>query len=116
MIKFCLIKTVEPILKNPKKELSEENPVKAYKLTISDGKRDYTVVSAIVDLFKPEDLLGHAVTFDFSLEPKEIRGFVSEAMIHLNEKDELITQDFDDVIGATYDPITHTITVANNEE
>lgn len=33
-IEWCEILSVDNILKNPKKELSEENPVKAYKLTI----------------------------------------------------------------------------------
>jgi methionyl-tRNA synthetase len=86
-IRFAEILTVEPILKNAKKELSEENPVKAYKLTIDNGSEHRTVVSAIVDLFKPEQLLGITTPFVMDMEPKEIRGFMSEAMIFLDEKE-----------------------------
>lgn len=86
-IQFAEIISVEPILKNAKKELSEENPVKAYKLTIDNGTEQRTVVSAIVDLFTPEQLLGVVTTFIMDMEPKEIRGFMSEAMIFLDEKE-----------------------------
>ncbi len=87
-IKFAEITAVEPILKNPKKEFSEENPIKAYKLTIDAGEEaTRTVVSAITDLFTPEELLGKTTTFVTSLPPREIRGFLSQAMIHLNEGD-----------------------------
>ena len=113
MIKFCEIQIVEPILKNAKNPLSAENPVKAYKLTIYDGEKQLTVVSAIVDLFKPEDLLKQTVTFDFSYPPKEIRGFVSEAMIYLTDNDKLITTDLDFTLGASYNPVTGDITIAS---
>jgi methionyl-tRNA synthetase len=85
-IKFAEITAVEPILKNPKKEFSEENPVKAYKLTIDAGEETTrTVVSAIAELFTPDELLGKTTTFVMDLPPREIRGFMSQAMIHLNE-------------------------------
>lgn len=83
LIKFCEIQDVEPILKNPKKELSEENPVKAYKLTIDTGTELRTVVSAIADIFNREDLLNKVTTFELDLEPKAMRGFISEGMIVL---------------------------------
>lgn len=86
-LKFCTITSVEVILKNPKKELSEENPIKAYKLTVEDiDGKNYTVVSAITDIFKPEDLLNKKSAFNFGYPPKEIRGVMSEAMIILNEQ------------------------------
>lgn len=113
MIKFCEIQNVEPILKNPKKELSEENPTKAYKLTIYDGQKQLTVVSAIVDLFKPESLLNQVVTFDFNYPPMEIRGFISEAMIYLTSDNKLIASDLDFIVGATYDAATQNITINN---
>ncbi len=86
-IKFCLIEDVQPILKNPKKEFSAENPIKAYKLTIDTGTEKRTVVSAITELFTQDELLGKTTTFELSLPPKEIRGFVSEGMIHLNQEE-----------------------------
>lgn len=82
---WCKIKEVTPILKNPKKELSEDNPVKAYKLLIDTGSEERTVVSAIADLFSAKDLLGAITTFQLNLPSREIRGFVSQAMIVLNE-------------------------------
>lgn len=84
-IRFAEILEVQPILKNPKKEPSEENPVKAYKLRIDTGNGERTVVSAIVDIFTPEQLLGKTTTFVMDLPPAQIRGFESQAMIHLNE-------------------------------
>ncbi len=86
-IRFAEILSVEPVLKNAKKELSEENSVKAYKLTIDNGSEQRTVVSAVVNLFKPEQLLGKTTTFVMDMAPKEIRGFMSEAMIFLDEKE-----------------------------
>ena len=89
ILKFCQIKSVDPILKNPKKWLSEENPLKAYRLIVDTGTETINVVSAIVDLFSPEDLLNKVVAFDVDLDPKEIRGFISKGMICL-DKDKLI--------------------------
>lgn len=84
-IKFCKITSVEPILKNPKKEPGPDNPVKAYKLIIDTGTEARLVVSAIADLFTADYLLGKVTTFVLSLPPKEIRGFVSNGMIQLDE-------------------------------
>ncbi len=87
-IKFAEIIAIEPILKNAKKELSEDNPIKAYKLTIDAGEETTrTVVSAITELFTQEEPLGKTTTFVMDLPPREIRGFMSQAMIHLNESE-----------------------------
>lgn len=87
-IKFCKITNVENILKNPKKEFdATENPVKAYKLTISLGTEERTVVSAITQYYTPELLLNKITTFQTDLPPATIRGFTSEAMIYLIDRD-----------------------------
>ncbi len=93
-IEWCEILSVDNILKNPKKELSEDNPVKAYKLMIQvpGEEKTRTVVSAIVDLYKPEELLGITTTFEIGLSPKEIRGFLSEGMIFLSVENKLNTK------------------------
>lgn len=87
-IRFAEVLQVENILKNPKKEQSEENPVKAYKLRIDTGAEERTVVSAITELFTAEQLLGKTTTFVMDLPPVMIRGFESQAMIYLNENTE----------------------------
>ncbi len=86
-IRFSEIVSVEPILKNAKNELSEDNPVKAYKLVIDTGEETRTVVSSIVGLFTQEELIGKVTTFVMDLPPAKIRGFESQAMIYLNESE-----------------------------
>jgi len=80
-IRFCKIESVEEILKNPKKEKSSENPVKAYKLNIFTGEENREVVTNIVDKFQPQDLVEKVTTFVLNLPATEIRGVLSRGMI-----------------------------------
>lgn len=82
-VRICKILTVEDILKNPKKEKSDENPVKAYKLTIDTGTEQRTVVTNVVGMFAPSDLEGKQSAFILNLEPATIRGVESRGMIML---------------------------------
>ena len=80
-IRFCTILSATDILKNPKKEPGEDNPVKAYHLVIDTGFDTRDVVTNIVDKFSKEDLTGKCTTFVLNLEPSVIRGVLSKGMI-----------------------------------
>lgn len=80
-IRFCNIVSATDILKNPKKEPSEDNPVKAYHLVVDTGFDTRDIVTNIVDKFSKEDLIGKCIPFVLNLEPSEIRGVLSKGMI-----------------------------------
>lgn len=60
---------------------------KMLKLTVEfgEGIGTKTVVSGIGDHFGADDLIGTYLPFVMNLEPREIRGIVSEAMIVMAE-------------------------------
>lgn len=83
-IRMCKILKVESILKNPKKEWSNENPVKAYKLLIDTGIDQRECVTNLVE-FSPTALLNQVYPFVLNLPEGPIRGVVSKAMIIATE-------------------------------
>ena len=58
---------------------------KLLKLTIDTGIDQRTVVSGIAEFFAPEEIIGKQVAILVNLEPREIKGIVSQGMILMAE-------------------------------
>ncbi|MFD2597965.1 methionine--tRNA ligase [Sphingobacterium corticis] len=58
---------------------------KLLKLTIDTGIDQRTVVSGIAEFFKPEEIVGRQVSILVNLEPREIKGIMSQGMILMAE-------------------------------
>lgn len=58
---------------------------KLLKLTIDTGIDERTVVSGIAEFFNPEDIVGKQVSILVNLEPREIKGILSQGMILMVE-------------------------------
>lgn len=58
---------------------------KLLKLTIDTGIDQRTVVSGIAEFFSPEEIVGKQVAILVNLEPREIKGIVSQGMILMAE-------------------------------
>lgn len=58
---------------------------KLLKLKIDTGIDQRTVVSGIAEFFKPEDIVGKQVSILVNLEPREIKGIMSQGMILMAE-------------------------------
>lgn len=58
---------------------------KLLKLTIDTGIDQRTVVSGIAEFFAPEDIIGRQVSILVNLEPREIKGILSQGMILMAE-------------------------------
>lgn len=58
---------------------------KLLKLTIDTGIDQRTVVSGIAEFFAPEEIVGKQVAILVNLEPREIKGIVSQGMILMAE-------------------------------
>ena len=58
---------------------------KLLKLTIDTGIDQRTVVSGIAEFFAPEDIVGRQVAILVNLEPRTIKGIVSQGMILMAE-------------------------------
>ncbi len=54
---------------------------KLLQFTIADGLDNRTILSGIAQYYKPEDLVGKQVLFIANLEPRKIRGIVSQGML-----------------------------------
>ena len=54
---------------------------KLLQLKIDDGLKGRTIVSGIAKHYKPEDLVGKQVCFIANLEPRKLKGVLSEGMI-----------------------------------
>jgi len=52
-----------------------------YKLTISIGDEDRTLVAGLAQYYKPEELLGKKIIVLTNLEPKKLRGILSQGML-----------------------------------
>lgn len=61
---------------------------KLLKLTIDTGLDERTVVSGIAEYFEPEAIIGHQVSILVNLEPREIKGILSQGMILMAENAE----------------------------
>jgi len=58
---------------------------KLLKLTIDTGIDQRTVVSGIAEYYEPENIIGQKVSILVNLEPREIKGIVSQGMILMAE-------------------------------
>ncbi len=58
---------------------------KLLKLKIDTGIDKRTVVSGIAEYYKPEDIIGKQVSVLVNLEPRELRGIMSQGMILMAE-------------------------------
>ena len=58
---------------------------KLLKLTIDTGIDQRTVVSGIAEYFEPEAIVGKQVSILVNLEPREIKGILSQGMILMSE-------------------------------
>ncbi len=58
---------------------------KLLKLKIDTGLDQRTVVSGIAEYFEPENIIGQQVSILVNLEPREIKGIVSQGMILMAE-------------------------------
>jgi methionyl-tRNA synthetase len=58
---------------------------KLLKLTIDTGLDERTVVSGIAEYYEPEAIIGQRVSILVNLEPREIKGIVSQGMILMAE-------------------------------
>ncbi|NDW09986.1 methionine--tRNA ligase [Dysgonomonas sp. 520] len=54
---------------------------KLLQFLIDDGMKKRTIISGIAQWYKPEDLVGKQVCFIANLEPRKLRGVMSEGMI-----------------------------------
>ena len=61
---------------------------KLLKLTIDTGLDQRTVVSGIAEYFQPEAIIGKQVSILINLEPREIKGILSQGMILMAENAE----------------------------
>jgi len=61
---------------------------KLLKLTLDTGIDKRTVVSGIAEFFDPDDLPGKQVSILVNLEPRKIRGVVSQGMVLMAEDEE----------------------------
>lgn len=61
---------------------------KLMKLTIDTGIDQRTVVSGIAEHFEPENIIGQQVSILVNLEPREIKGILSQGMILMAENAE----------------------------
>ena len=55
------------------------------KLLIDTGVDQRTVVSGIAEFFEPADVIGKQVSILINLEPREIKGIMSQGMILMAE-------------------------------
>jgi len=69
-------------------EASEiEGASKLLKLTVDIGDKKVTLIAGIKDVYKPEDIVGKEVPVLVNLEPRKIKGILSEGMILAAELD-----------------------------
>jgi len=61
--------------------VSVENSEKLLKLTVDFGEEKRQVLSGIAKFYSPEDLLNKQFPFVTNLEPRQIMGLESQAMI-----------------------------------
>jgi len=78
---------------------------KLLKLTIDTGINKCTVVSGIAEYYNPEEIIGQQVSILVNLEPRELKGIMSQGMI-------LMAQDADGSLKF----VTPTASVKNGSE
>jgi len=79
------------------------NADKLYVLTVDLGNEKRNIVAGIKKYYKPEELIGKYIIVVANLEPKNIRGVVSEGMLLAAQDDKeisLLTVDKEIKVGA----------------
>jgi methionyl-tRNA synthetase len=64
------------------------NTEKLMKMLVDTGLDQRTIVSGVLEHFSPEELIGKQVPVLINLEPRKIRGIVSQGMILYAENDQ----------------------------
>ncbi|MDD2619005.1 MAG: methionine--tRNA ligase subunit beta, partial [Bacteroidales bacterium] len=64
------------------------NTEKLMKLLVDTGLDQRTIVSGVLEHFSPEELIGKQVSVLINLEPRKIRGIVSQGMVLYAENDQ----------------------------
>ena len=80
-IRVALVKKVEKV---PKAD-------KLYKLTVSIGDEERTLVAGLAELYKVDELEGKKIVILANLEPRKLRGITSEGMLLAAEKGEIVS-------------------------
>jgi methionyl-tRNA synthetase len=70
-IRVAIVESVESV---PKAD-------KLYKLTVNIGKETRTLVAGLAEYYKPEDLQGKKIIVLTNLEPKKLKGLISQGML-----------------------------------
>lgn len=81
MINFDDFQKVEIQIGTIIEAVSVENSEKLLKLTVDFGEEKRQVLSGIAKFYSPEDLVNKQFTFVTNLEPRQIMGLESQAMI-----------------------------------
>ena len=81
MINFDDFQKVEIQIGTIIEAVSVENSEKLLKLTVDFGEEKRQVLSGIAKFYSPEDLLNKQFPFVTNLEPRQIMGLESQAMI-----------------------------------
>jgi methionyl-tRNA synthetase len=87
---------VESVEKVPKAD-------KLYKVGIDLGTEKRTLIAGLADYYKPEELLGKKIVVLTNLEPRELRGILSEGMLLAaveGDKVSILSPDKDIPLGA----------------
>ncbi len=80
------------------------NAEKLYLLKVDIGEKEIQIVAGIKPFYVQEELIGKLITVIVNLEPKNIRGVLSEGMILAAQGKEdvsLIISDKDVTVGST---------------
>ena len=80
-IRVALVKKVEKV---PKAD-------KLYKLTVSLGDEERTLVAGLAELYKVDELAGKKIVILANLEPRKLRGITSEGMLLAAEKGKIVS-------------------------
>lgn len=57
------------------------NADKLYKLTVDVGGKEITLLAGLKKYYRPEELEGREIIVVYNLEPKKMRGIVSQGML-----------------------------------
>jgi methionyl-tRNA synthetase len=68
-----------------------ENANNLYKLTVDSGERERSLVAGLAQYYKPEELINKKIIFLANLEPKKLRGVLSEGMLLAAVKDDVVS-------------------------
>ena len=66
-----------------------EGTDKLLKVVVNDGTRERVVVAGIAEFYKPDELLGKTIVIVTNLQPRKMRGIVSEGMLLAASSDDM---------------------------